>query len=192
LATSKDTSNDTACQPTNSSLKMRTSCLTMALLPVVRVALAASVVPSTDNAYNLIVTEPPSFVRPYVIPDLSGCCGRPHQRCYPRSNQQLVFRWCLFLAPAECSKLYVSIRDLHPLYALHTDPPSQTSVLVTAISTKRRHTTTPASMRRSSATRARSLSGPTAKPECSPRRTLAACRLCRTTPTPSPSQTAPS
>ncbi|KAK0943276.1 hypothetical protein LTR48_006951 [Friedmanniomyces endolithicus] len=34
--------------------------------------MAASVVPSTDNPYNLIVTEPPSFVRPYVIPDLSG------------------------------------------------------------------------------------------------------------------------
>ncbi|KAK1821856.1 hypothetical protein LTR12_003732 [Friedmanniomyces endolithicus] len=51
---------------------MRTSCLALALLPAILVVMAASVVPSTDNPYDLIVTEPPSFVRSYVIPDLSG------------------------------------------------------------------------------------------------------------------------
>lgn len=45
---------------------------TLYLLSFAQFLLSAAAAPYDGEKYDLIVKEPPDFVRPYVIPDLSG------------------------------------------------------------------------------------------------------------------------
>ncbi|KAK3117870.1 hypothetical protein LTR53_000283 [Teratosphaeriaceae sp. CCFEE 6253] len=51
---------------------MRVSSLALGLSSLVHSHSVAALVPHPDSDFDLVVTEPPSYVRPYVIPDLSG------------------------------------------------------------------------------------------------------------------------
>ena len=51
---------------------MHTSSFVRGLMLVAGAVRVAAVVQQHNDTFDLVVTEPPSYVRPYIIPDLSG------------------------------------------------------------------------------------------------------------------------